>query len=124
MEHGSYNLTHFTSSTREIVKAAVNLYDRLVKKKFHVRRIYIGCPVIKENDIDKYAPKYEQLSLFYSQEETSTNTSVEELEEKELQKTLIKIKKKYGKNSVLKAMDFEEGGTTRERNEQIGGHKA
>ena len=124
MEHGSYNLTHFTSSTREIVKAAVNLYDRLVKKKFHVRRIYIGCPVIKENDIDKYAPKYEQLSLFYSPEETSTNTSVEELEEKELQKTLIKIKKKYGKNSVLKAMDFEEGGTTRERNEQIGGHKA
>ena len=124
MEHGSYNLTHFTSSTREIVKAAVNLYDRLVKKKFHVRRIYIGCPVIKENDIDKYAPKYEQLSLFYSPEETSTNNSVEELEEKELQKTLIKIKKKYGKNSVLKAMDFEEGGTTRERNEQIGGHKA
>ena len=124
MEHGSYNLTHFTSSTREIVKAAVNLYDRLVKKKFHVRRIYIGCPVIKENDIDKYAPKYEQLSLFYSPEETSSNNSLEELEEKELQKTLIKIKKKYGKNSVLKAMDFEEGGTTRERNEQIGGHKA
>ena len=124
MEHGSYNLTHFTSSTREIVKAAVNLYDRLVKKKFHVRRIYIGCPVIKENDIDKYAPKYEQLSLFYSPEETSSNNSLEELEEKELQKTLIKIKKKYGKNSVLKAMDFEKGGTTRERNEQIGGHKA
>ena len=124
MEHGSYNLTHFTSSTKEIVAAAVNLYDRLVKKKFHVRRIYIGCPVIKESDIDKYAPKYEQLSLFYSPEETSSNVNVEELEEKELQKTLIKIKKKYGKNSVLKAMDFEEGGTARERNEQIGGHKA
>ncbi len=80
--------------------------------------------MIKENDIDKYAPKYEQLSLFYSPEETSSNNSLEELEEKELQKTLIKIKKKYGKNSVLKAMDFEKGGTTRERNEQIGGHKA
>ncbi len=126
-EHGSYNLTHFTSSTREIVKAATALYDRLINKKFHVRRVYIGCPVIKEEDIGKYTSKYQQLSLFASPEEIEEyqkDIKANESEEKELQKTILKIKNKYGKNSVLKGTDFEEGGTTRERNEQIGGHKA
>ena len=126
-EHGSYNLTHFTSSTKEIVKAATVLYERLINKKFHVRRVYIGCPVIKESDIDKYTSKYQQMSLFASPEEIdeySKNIKEIESEEKELQKTILKIKNKYGKNAVLKGMDYEEGGTTRERNEQIGGHKA
>ena len=126
-EHGSYNLTHFTSSTKEIVKAATMLYERLINKKFHVRRVYIGCPVIKESDIDKYTSKYQQMSLFASPEEIdeySKNIKEIESEEKELQKTILKIKNKYGKNAVLKGMDYEEGGTTRERNEQIGGHKA
>lgn len=124
MEHGSYNLTHFTSSSKEITTAAVKLYDKLMKRQFHIRRVYIGCGVIEEKDIEKYAPKYEQLSLFYTPEETPAKNAKEELEEKELQKTILNIKKKYGKNSVLKGMDYEEGGTTRERNEQIGGHKA
>ena len=126
-EHGSYNLTHFTSSTREIVKAATLLYERLINKKFHVRRVYIGCPVIKESDIDKYTSKYQQMSLFATPEEIdeySKNVKETENEEKELQKTILKIKNKYGKNAVLKGMDYEEGGTTRERNQQIGGHKA
>ena len=126
-EHGSYNLTHFTSSTKEIVKAATALYERLINKKFHVRRVYIGCPVIKESDIDKYTSKYQQMSLFASPEEIdeySKNIKELESEEKELQKTILKIKNKYGKNAVLKGIDYEEGGTTRERNEQIGGHKA
>lgn len=67
------------------------------------------------------------MSLFASPEEIdeySKNIKETESEEKELQKTLLKIKNKYGKNAVLKGMDYEEGGTTRERNEQIGGHKA
>ncbi len=126
-EHGSFNLTHFTSSTKEIVNAAVTLYERLVNKKLHVRRVYIGCRVINEKDIDKYAPKYEQLSLFATYEEQSLNKdSIKETEqeEKELQKTILKIKKKYGKNSILKGTDYEEGGTTIDRNKQIGGHKA
>ena len=126
-EHGSFNLTHFTSSTKEIVKAATTLYERLVDKKLHVRRVYIGCRVIKEEDIEKYAPKYEQLSLFATYEEQNRieeSTKEAELEEKELQKTILKIKKKYGKNSVLKGTDYEEGGTTIDRNKQIGGHKA
>ena len=125
--HGSYNLTHFTSSTKEIVKGASLLFDRLINKKYHVRRVYIGCPVIKEEDIAKYTSKHQQLSLFASPEQIDEYQRInakEENEEKELQKTILKIKNKYGKNSVLKGMDFEEGGTTRERNEQIGGHKA
>ena len=125
--HGSFNLTHFTSSTKEIVKAASSLFDRLINKELHVRRLYIGCRVIKESDLDKYSQKHQQLSLFLNEEE---NIKVEEVqkenekEEKELQKAILNIKDKYGKNSILKGMDYEDGSTARERNEQIGGHKA
>ena len=125
--HGSYNLTHFTSSSKEIIKAATSLFERIANKKLHVRRVYIGCRVINSKDKDKYASKYEQLSLFMSTEQLDNINKInknEENEEMELQKTLLNIKKKYGKNSVLKGMDYEEGGTTRERNKQIGGHKA
>ncbi|MBO5578524.1 MAG: DNA methylase [Bacilli bacterium] len=125
-EHGSINLPHFTSSGKEIVAASTKLFERLINKKLHVRRVYIGCPVIKEDEANNYAPKYEQLSLFMNVEDSSKEIeNKKDLEqEKELQKTILKIKKKYGKNSVLKAMDYEEGGTTIERNKQIGGHKA
>ena len=127
-EHGSINLTHFTSSTTEIMNAATKLYDKLVNKKLHVRRIFIvASRVINEKDIDKVTPKYEQLNLFMSEEEFSQRkkvNSVEEMKEKKLQKTIINIKDKYGKNSVLKGMNYEKSGTTIERNKQIGGHKA
>ena len=125
--HGSINLTHFTSSTREIVKAASTLFERLANKELHVRRVYIGCRVINEKDVDKYSQKYQQLSLFCSEEETVRNNNLikeDEKEEKNLQKTINNIKSKYGKNSILKGMDYEDGGTTIERNKQIGGHKA
>ena len=126
-EHGSINLNEFTSSTKEIVTATSKLYDRLVNKKLHVRRMYIGCPVIKEEDVEKHTSKHQQLSLFMSTDEIDSYTKKskkEKEEDKELQKTILKIKNKYGKNSILKGMDYEEGGTTRERNKQIGGHKA
>ncbi len=122
--HGSINLTTFTSSTREIVNAAAKLYKQIVNKKYHVRRIFIvASHAIKESDLDKYAPKYEQLNLFSEPEERKDNKA-DRKKEKDLQKTILNIKTKYGKNSILKGMDYEESGTTRERNEQIGGHKA
>ena len=71
--------------------------------------------------------KYEQLSVFSTSDELENNKIEKEKikeEDKNLQKTILNIKNKYGKNSVLKGMDYEEGGTTRERNKQIGGHKA
>lgn len=127
-EHGSINLTHFTSSTSEIMKAATKLYDSLINKKLHVRRIFIvASRVIKEKDLGKIAPKYEQLNLFMNEADFNKNKKIDlikEQKEKELQKTILHIKDKYGKNSILKGMDYEESGTTRERNEQIGGHKA
>ena len=127
-EHGSYNFTHFTSSTTEIVNAFAKLYDRLINKKLHVRRMFvIASHVIKESEKEKYQTKYEQLSLFSTPEEIDNYKKVskeEELKAKELQKTILKIKSKYGKNAILKGMNYEESGTTIERNKQIGGHKA
>ena len=126
--HGSINLNRFTSSTSEIEKAAVTLFEKLINNKLHVRRLYIvATHTIKEDELEKYAPKHEQLSLFNSYEEVRENKEEvikNQKEEKELQKTILNIKKKYGKNSILKGTNFEEGGTTRERNKQIGGHKA
>lgn len=126
--HSSINLEQFTSSTTLITNAAVKLFDRLVNKKLHVRRVFIvATRVIKVQDIKELEKDHEQLNLFidYDALEQSKKAKASALkEENELQKTIIKIKKKYGKNKILKGHDFEEGGTTRERNEQIGGHKA
>ena len=123
--NGTYNLDYFTCSTTELVKAASALFDRLVSKKFHVRRIFIvATRVINEKDLDKYGAGYEQLDLFSQNAEKKIKDKAESKKETKLQKTILNIKNKYGKNSILKAMDYEEGGTTRERNEQIGGHKA
>lgn len=127
-EHGSINLSHFTCSTTLIEKAAVQLFERLIDRRFHVRRVFIvASRVIKEEDKEKYTSKYQQLSLFASEEELidrEKKFNENEKEEMELQKTILSIKEKYGKNSILKGMNLEKGGTTKERNAQIGGHKA
>ena len=126
--HSSINIGQFTSSTTLITEAAVRLFDRIINKKLHVRRMYIvATRVIKIKEIKKYENEYEQMNLFvdYDELEKKRQTRQAKLEEEnKLQKTILKIKSKYGKNMVLKGHDFEEGGTTRERNNQIGGHKA
>ena len=126
--HSSINIGQFTSSTILITEAAVRLFDKLVNKKLHVRRMYIvATRVIKIKEIKKYENEYEQLNLFVDYDELDKKKKERQAkleEENRLQKTILKIKSKYGKNMVLKGHDFEEGGTTRERNEQIGGHKA
>ena len=71
--------------------------------------------------------KVEQFSLFDDIEGNRENKEREEadlIKEKSLQQAMLSIKKKYGKNSILKGMNFEEGATTKDRNKQIGGHKA
>ena len=126
--HSSINLEQFTSSTTLITEASVRLFDRLVNKKLHVRRVYIvATRVIKIKEVKQFEKDYEQLNLFidYDELEKKNKVTQDNLEEESnLQKTIIKIKNKYGKNKILKGHDFEDGGTTRERNEQIGGHKA
>ena len=123
--HGSINLERFTNSTREIINASKTLFIRLINKRYHVRRVFlVATRVIPEKEKDKYEVKYEQLNLFDT-EAVKEKENLEDLKkEKELQKTILNIKDKYGKNAVLKGMNLEEGGTTRERNKQIGGHKA
>ena len=123
---GTVNLDHPTSSTKLITEAVMKLYDRIVGKKMLVRRITIAaCNVISEADVPKDLPEqldlftdYEALNLIREQERAALE------KEKSLQKAVIGIKKKYGKNSVLKGMNFEEGATAKDRNRQIGGHKA
>ena len=123
--HGTINLDYNTSSTKVLSKKCIELYDRIVNKNLLIRKINItACNVINENK-SKNEVVFEQLNLF-----CSTNDSEQNIEEKKkqeednkLQHTLINIKNKYGKNSILKGMNLEEGATTIDRNNQVGGHK-
>ncbi len=124
--HGSINLGQHTSSTKIITEKVMELYDRIVDPQFTVRRMYVVANhVINEDCIEEQPP--EQLD-FYTDYEALERQKAEEEErlfrEKNMQKALIRIKKKYGKNAVLKGMNLEEGATTVERNGQVGGHRA
>lgn len=119
--HGTINLDHKTSSTKIIMKAVMELYERIINKKLLTRRINIVAnDIIDENEVKEKT--YEQIDLFTNYEEVEKKKEKEQME-KEIQKAMIDIKKKYGKNAILKGMNFEEGGTTRQRNGQIGGHR-
>ena len=124
--HGSINLGQHTSSTKIITEKVMELYDRIVDPQLTVRRMYVVANhVINENNIEKNQP--EQLDFFTDYEALEIQKAKEEerlLREKSMQKALIGIKKKYGKNAVLKGMNLEEGATTVERNGQVGGHRA
>ena len=125
--HGTENLERQTSSTRLIVQAAMELYDRIVDKNLLIRRVSVTVNrVIPEGEIPK-KEIYEQLNLFsdYGEQQKKQMEEERELEkEKNMQKAMLHIRNKYGKNAILKGMNLEEGATARERNEQIGGHKA
>jgi len=93
----------------------------------YIRRVTISFNHTKSEDIVDTLPKYEQLSLFVDYDEKEKNDKIEKdrLEkEKKRQEAILKVKKKYGKNSIVKGIDLEDGATTIDRNNQIGGHKA
>ncbi len=125
--HGTQNLQEKTSSTRRITNAMMELYDRIVDRNLSIRRITICANrLVPETSLEDTG-KYEQLSLFTDYEERRKIREEEETamnREKNMQKAMIDIRKKYGKNAILKGMNLQEGATARERNEQIGGHKA
>lgn len=107
--HGTANLGTASSSTKKITEEVLALYDRMVDQQLLIRRIQMSANhLVREG--------YEQFDLF-------TDHAVME-KEKKLQKAMLSIKGKYGKNAILKGYDLEEGATTIERNKQIGGHKA
>lgn len=126
--HGTLNLDGHTSSTRKIVGAAAELFDRIVDKKLLIRRLNItACHVLPEADAPKKNGGYEQLDFFTDYEALERlrqQEAAEEEREKRRQKAMLAIKKKFGKNAILKGMSLEEGATAKDRNEQIGGHKA
>ncbi len=124
--HGTGNLKEYTSSTKDIMAVTMELFRKIINPDLLVRRInVVANHIINENDVPK--PEAVQMDLF-----TDYNTLIKEEEmkeeslkkEKSMQKTMIKIRNKYGKNAILKGMNFKEGATTIERNGQIGGHKA
>lgn len=125
--HGTINLSHYTSSTRLILDGVMELYDRIVNPDLLVRRIQIAAnKVVREEQIQE-EESFEQLDLFTDYEQKSRKKQEEEIarqKEKQIQHALLDIKKKFGKNAVLKGMNLEEGAMTMERNNQIGGHKA
>lgn len=121
--HSSENIGCYTSSTKLICETAMKLFDRIVDKELLVRRMYIVANhIITENDAEK-EHEYIQLNLFSDtgKQEAEEN---ELKKEKDMQKAILKIKSKYGKNSIIKGMNLKEGATALERNRQIGGHKA
>ena len=125
--HGSINLDRFTSSTKLITRKVLELYDSIVNKKLMVRRMYVVANhTVPELSI-RSEDNYEQLDLFTDYEKLEKQREMEKVQlerEKNMQKAVISIKKKYGKNAILKGMNFEEGATTIARNGQVGGHKA
>lgn len=125
--HGTVNLKRQTSSTKLIMDAAMDLYDRIVDQDLLVRRIYITVNhVVEEGSISRQE-SFEQMDLFTDYEALQKQREREEQElerERQLQKAVLDIKKKFGKNALLKGMNLEEGAMTIERNHQIGGHKA
>ena len=125
--HGTTNLKEHCSSTKLITEAVLKFYDEIVNKNLLIRRINIAANhVINEKDVVK-KDDYEQLDLFTDYEEQAKKKETEEKQlqrEKQMQKAMLEIKKKYGKNAILKGTNLTEGATAIERNEMIGGHKA
>ena len=126
--HGTINLDGHTSSTKKIMCAVSELFDRIVDKSLLIRRLNVTANhVIPESSVPKKNAGYEQLDLFtdYAALQAEQEQEQRELErEKRMQQAMLTIKKKFGKNAILKGMNFEEGATAKDRNAQIGGHKA
>lgn len=121
--HGSINLSQYMSSTKHIVNAVMELFDRIVNHDLLVRRMYVVANNIISEEKAQTEYAYEQLDFFTDLKQKEAEN--EELEkEHNLQKAMISIERKYGKNAILKGMNFLDGATTIERNEQVGGHKA
>ena len=118
--HGTINLEEKTASTKKLMEAVEKLYDRIINDKLLTRRINLTAnKVVKEG---KKQAEFEQMDLFTNYNEIKQK-EIKDEKEKNLQYVMIDIKKKYGKNAILKGMNLVEGGTTIERNGQVGGHK-
>ena len=125
--HGTINIEHPTSSSRILIQKVAELYDRIVNPNLLIRRLTLSINhLIKEDRVNRH--KYaEQLDLFAEYEEIKRKQEEEKKKlskERKQQETLLHLRKKFGKNVVLRGLNYAEGATQKERNQQIGGHKA
>lgn len=120
--HGSFRFSEYTSSTEEIVKKVLDIYQRIVDKKLLVRRMTLtfGNLIEKQKAV---VERYEQMNLFTDYKKVEEE-KVKQERECRMQEAMLQIQSRYGKNAILKGTNLEEGATTIERNRQIGGHKA
>lgn len=125
--NGTVNLPEQTSSTKIILNAVMELFDRIVDQNLTVRRVTVTANRLAAEDAAGGKEHFEQLDLFTDYAALERKRKEEEAErqkEKKVQKAILDIQKKYGKNALVKGMNLQEGATTMERNAQIGGHKA
>ena len=125
--HGTANLEEYTASTKRIIAAALELYDRIIDRGLLARRLTISAGRVLPESEAPQKKAFEQLDLFTNyaavQEQQAQEAAALE-REKKVQKAVLDIKKRFGKNAILKGMNFQEGATAKDRNRQIGGHKA
>lgn len=124
---GTANISRQTSSAKLIMQAVTDAFERIVDRSLLIRRINITANHIVPENTVKDIPEPEQLTFFEDIEEKDRRIEKEKAElerEKRMQNVIVGIKSKYGKNAILKGMNFKEGATARDRNRQIGGHKA
>jgi len=125
--HGTANLQKYSSSTRVITEAVLELYDRIVDEKLLVRRVNISANRLKSETEVREEEVFEQLDLFTDYDVLRQQRAEEKknlAKERNMQEAMLDIKKKYGKNAILKGMNLQEGATAREKNSRIGGHRA
>jgi len=125
--HGTANLDGYSSSTKEILQAITNLFDRIVNDVLLVRRISLEANHLLSEADAPVRHAIEQLDFFTDYDALSEQRKSEAIaleRERRIQEVSLSIKKKYGKNAILKGMNFEEGATARDRNNSIGGHHA
>ncbi len=125
--HSTVNIGEHTSSTMIVMEKVMGLYDKIVNPRLLIRRINIAANhVIPENKITK-KESWEQLDLFTDYEKLQMDMKQKDIElkkERAIQEATINLRNRFGKNAVLKGMNLQKGATARERNNQIGGHKA
>ena len=124
--HGTINISHLTSSSKILIEEGMKLYKRIVNPVLLTRRINVAVCNLVSDDITNKECKVNQLDLFTDYEEVNKEMNIskkDEEDERKMQKALIDIKKKYGKNAILKGMNYLEGATAKKRNNEVGGHK-
>ncbi|MFR8170864.1 MAG: DNA methylase [Marvinbryantia sp.] len=125
--HGTANLPEPTSSAKRITEAVMELYGRITDEKLLIRRITLTANHVTEEGLAKREIQYEQLDLFTDYaalEKQQQEERAAREKERRMQQAMLDIRGKYGKNAILKGINLKEGATARERNGQIGGHRA